>query len=55
MHRDIKDVDIAYDVEFSDVLTEGPDGNSVGAVAEEALDEDGGAVGFEGDAVCGRG
>ena len=50
-HADVVDVDVGDEVGFARVLAEGSDGDAVGAVAGEVLDDDGGGVGFEGDAV----
>lgn len=51
-HADVADEDIFYVVDAGSVLAQGTDGDAVGAVANEVLDEDGCAVWFEGDAVC---
>lgn len=50
-HADVVDVDVLDVVYFAHVLAEGADRDAVGAVADEVLDDDVGAVGLEGDAV----
>jgi hypothetical protein len=52
VHGDIVDKDVLDDVDFADVLAQRTDRDTVGAVAVQVLDEDVGAVWFEGDAVC---
>lgn len=53
VHADVGAHDVLDNVEGARVLAQGADGDAVRAVAEEGLDEDGGRIGFEGDAVCG--
>ena len=50
-HADILDQDTLHDIRLADILPQRADGDAVGAVAMHILDEDGGRVGFEGDAV----
>jgi hypothetical protein len=51
VHRDVVHKDVFDDVDFVNVLAQRTDGDTVGAVAVQVLDEDVGAVWFEGDAV----
>lgn len=53
LHRDVENVEVLDDIHLADILAEGTDRDAVRAVALGILDHDGGAVGFEGDAVVG--
>jgi hypothetical protein len=51
VHADVVDVDVFNDVDFGWILAQAADGDAVATVAPQVLNEDFGAVGFEGNAV----
>lgn len=51
VHADVGRHDVLDDVVGARILAQRADGDAVGAVAEEGLDEDVGGVGLEGDTV----
>jgi hypothetical protein len=51
-HGDVVDEDILHNVNLALVLSKRADGDAVGAVAVEVLDEDVGTIGLEGHAIC---
>ena len=50
-HGDVVDIQVLHNVGLALVLAEGADTNSMGAIADEVLDDDIGTVGLEGDTV----
>lgn len=50
-HRNVVDKDVLDNVDFVLVLAQGTNGDTVGAVTVEVLNDDVGAVGLEGNAV----